>query len=441
MIEESVTADTEQDFPWNCHSMVSLALTPMVKMGNIAGRLLDLAGFGTGNPDKDKLIWEVTSRTGLDDFGEDFDEDHLSRLIDFSREEARLNLTGRIMFRSDVSALLKNRLQITAAIKRDPQISNRRIEAPIVITGLPRTGTTLLHRLLAQDPVNRAPKLWEIMHPVPPSACDNYEEIKKRIQRTEQQLCWFKQLTGRFDSIHALSANEAEECIAITAHAFASARFHATYWLPGYESWLRDIDQRPAYRFHKVFLQYLQSEAGPKRWILKGPAHLDALDALFDIYPDACVVQTHRDPVTALASTASLTNALQSPFREHVPDTVVGDQVLRRWAWAMDQSLSARERLNRSGRRILDVYYDEIINDPVRVIKTIYRHLQVDLSAYAETRMRNYLCKNPKDKHGGHNYSADDFGITPGRVREMFSGYYSLSGIGRSEHLKSRKYP
>lgn len=412
---------------WSCSAIFSNLIPPALKTANLLGLSLKKLGIRTYRLEVDVLLAEAERQTGLHDFGLYFNHGHLARLVTTLREEACLNSVGQIMAYSDLVHLLINRLRLAAEYKRNPLIAAQSISSPIFVTGLPRTGTTLLHRLLAQDPAHRAPRTWEIMQPWPPLAGDRRSQ-EARIRLAENQLCWFQNITG-IDRVHGIGAVEPEECIAVTAHSFASARFHVTYWAPAYERWLRWIDRRPVYEYHKCFLQYLQAGEHARRWLLKAPAHIESLPALVATYPDALIVQMHRDPMTVLASVASLTSVMQSPFRERIAPERIGRQVIDRWAWAVDRSIQDRVKLHAKGVRFVDIYYEDIIRDPLAAAREIYRASGRQLEPEAEHRMKSFLATHTQDRHGIHVYDPATFSIDPGKVRAAFKNYYDYYNI------------
>ena len=240
--------------------------------------------------------------------------------------------------RHDVLQLLKNRLRITHARRNFREIADRQIERPLFITGLPRTGTTLLHNLLAQDPANRAPLTWEAMFP---SAADG--SATERIRKARADIQWLHRLAPGFRAIHAVDAELPQECVALMSHAFLSDQFDIMYRIPGYVGWLEAQDLRPAYEWHRRILQHLQDDS-TRHWVLKAPAHLQSLDALLECYPDARVVQTHREPTKVLASVASLTTLLRSVFSDHIDRAEIGRELAAYWAAVLERFHQERQR-------------------------------------------------------------------------------------------------
>jgi hypothetical protein len=293
---------------------------------------------------------------------------------------------------------------------------------------LPRTGSTLLHHLLARDPGSRVPQAWEVMAPSPPPERARYA-TDPRIREAATRLAWMDLLAPQFRSIHPLGAQNALECIAILAHTFMSSRFHTMYRVPTYQAWLEQQDLRPAYAYHRAFLQHLQWRGPSGRWVLKAPGHLYGLEAIFATYPDAIVVQTHRDPVGVLASVASLTAALHGAFSDHVDRAEIGAEVSRRWATGLERAMQFRQSTHPAARRIIDVQYDALVADPLGVIRGIYRRFELPLTPEAERRMRAHLADHPRARHGVHRYTLAAFGLDRDDITHRFAAYRDRFGI------------
>ena len=286
--------------------------------------LMEKAGL-TGEPLRaESLLAAARRQTGFNDFGDQAFREPLSRLVVSAASEARLNVFGRCALAQDILQLLANRLQIQHDRAKWPRIADQAIVAPIFIIGMPRTGTTLLHGLLAQDvDATHAPATWEVMFPSPPPPFGK----DGRIKRAARRLACFDLLAPEFRKIHPMSAHLPQECIAIMSHSFMSDQFCAMYNVPSYESWLLRQDMAPAYKFHRQFLQHLQFGRPARRFVLKAPAHVLFLETLFETYPDALVVQTHREPLEVLPSAASLTTVLRGIFSDYVDPAAIGSEM------------------------------------------------------------------------------------------------------------------
>jgi len=410
-----------------------MSLTSSIVGGGISavnGVGVALSGLGLRlvSLDEEHLFDAARRATGLDDFGETNFRTPLRRLLDGLESEADLTLLGRIAAHRDLVGLLINRLRLVDDRKQNPAIAAERIVAPIFIVGLPRTGSTALHHLLAQDPDTRAPQAWEVMYPSPPPARATYE-TDPRIERAMKQLRWLDWLAPDFKAIHPVGARLPLECIAIMSASFLAARFQTTYNVPTYEAWLATQDMRPAYAFHRRFLQHLQWRAPGARWVLKAPSHVFSFDALLDTYPDARIVQTHRDPVTAVTSVASLSAVLHRAFGRQRHPTRFGHEVTTRWTEGLERSLQLRRSGRISPDQIVDVHHHELAADPMAVVHRIYLQFDLPLTAAAETRMRAFLAEHPKDGQGRHEYAPEPFGLDREELARRFRAYYEHFGV------------
>jgi hypothetical protein len=394
--------------------------SPLVQVINAGGRLLGrqvMAGF------QEKDLLEVARRqAGLNDFGDPSFLEPLSRLIESIGAEARLNPVGRLATRHDLIRLLVNRLQMEEDRKRNPGIAEEEIRRPILITGLPRTGTTLLHSLLALDPASRVPLTWEIMYPSPPPETATYH-TERRIALAERQISWFHRLVKGFNRIHQIGARLPEECLVIFSHSFLSYQFETTHRLPSYLDWLKAQDLHPAYEVHRRFLQHLQWRCPGERWILKTPAHMFDFEAMFWAYPDACVVMTHRDPIEVTASNASLTATLRAAFSDGFDPFEVGPECSQRWAEAMGKALHSRDRGCAPAERFLDVYYVDLLADPVAAVRKVYARFDLHFPEELKDRIQEFLHQNPKDRYGKHRYSLEEFGLNLEEEKTRYSFY------------------
>ena len=389
--------------------------------------LLDRSGLKKQPLDPELLITAARRRTRLDNFGDETFREPLRRLLACCESEARLNAIGRLALAEDVLQLLINRLQIQRDRHDWPQIRNEAIVAPLFILGLPRTGTTLLHGLLAQDhDIFSAPATWEVMFPSPPPSLGQ----KGRIKRALRRLRSFLLLAPEFQKIHPISAHLPQECIAIMSHTFMSDQFPAMYNIPSYGSWLERQDMRPVYEFHRQFLQHLQYGRPARCFVLKAPANLLSIEALFATYPDARIVQTHREPLEIFPSVASLTTALRHVFSDFVDPAAIGNDMTRYWEDALTKFFVARQGLRQDA--FLDVEYSDLVRNPIQLVHELYRWLGRDLSSDAELRMRRFLAANSHSKYGRHAHTLAGFDMDPANLSERFSSYrMRANSLGR----------
>jgi hypothetical protein len=366
--------------------------------------------------------------TGLSDFGDPFFREPMRVLLDAFETEAELTVLGRVIARTDMVRLLQNRLRLADVLNHHPEIADGEVRQPIFIVGMPRTGTTILHELMAQDPANRVPMTWEVMHPWPPPERDTYE-TDPRIRIVEKHFGGVDRLIPGFKSMHPMGAQLPQECVALTAHDFASMLFSTTHYVPSYQAWLDRADLRWVYAAHRRQLQYLQWRCPADRWVLKSPGHLWALDALLAIYPDARIVQTHRDPLKVIASVANLIALLRSMSSDHIDRAAIGAEWTARLADGMQRSMDVRDHLPVDAAPVFDMHFADFIRDEIGVVRRIYEHFGMELTLDAEQRMRRFLAHNPRDKHGAHRYVLEDAGLDAETERARYRVYQERFGI------------
>jgi hypothetical protein len=375
-----------------------------LRLLNGAGAALRALGLPLVRLDEASLLDAATRAAGgLDDFGDPGFREPLGRLLESYERDARLTLLGRFIVRSDLLRMLEQRLRCEEVWQRHPEIAEGRVERPLFVLGLPRTGTSILHELVAQDPANRVPMTWEVMFPWPPPEAAQ-RESDPRIVRTDERLGGTDRLIPDFKSMHPMGARLPQECVAITAYEFASIQFHTTHRLPSYQAWLDAADTTWVYRRHRRWLQYLQWKTPAARWVLKSPGHLWTLDRLLAVYPDARIVQTHRDPVRVAASLVSLVCTLRSLASDAVDAREVAADWCERLAAGLSHTMAVRDSGALPPERVFDVAFPEFMRDEIAMVRRIYDHFGMELSAEAEARMRAFLAENRADKHGRHRY-------------------------------------
>jgi hypothetical protein len=386
---------------------------------NASGRALRAAGLERPSLDVESLRRAAFRRAGSQNFGDwNFDEP-LARLVESYCAEADLTTLGRVTVRELLVSLLENLLLLEAERARNPRVEQERVAAPVFIVGLPRTGTTHLHGLMSQDPANRAPSTWEVMYPA--TRASRPGAIEEARARTLNRLAWAKRLAPDFMRIHPIAPDLPQECIAIGAQVFMSIQFHTTHNVPRYEDWFERTSHDLGYGFHHRFLQHLQFEQPGSRWVLKAPGHLFGLEALLKRYPDAKIVQTHRDPLRVVASMASHATVLRRAFSDSADPEQIAADWTGRWARALDTFLAARDRA--PAAQFLDVSYEEIEHSPLATIERVYDFLGWPVSAQARSAMEAFLTANPKNKHGVHRYTLEQYGLDRNTEIKRFSRY------------------
>lgn len=367
---------------------------------------------------RDKLLRTARLTTGLSDFGpEDFLEP-LDLLIKGYQSSAELNFKGEIGTRVYLHRMLCNRLRLHHYHQQQPQLGQNNIVAPLFIIGLPRTGSTLLHELLAKHSRLRAPTFWETTFVPGRSAIDRLRQIATALQIRTVDL-----LAPGFRRIHSLGTFRPHECVTLQAQSFRSMQFHAAHNVEQYNAWLSHCDWQPAYTSHQQNLQWLQHEQAPKRWVLKAPGHLLAVKTIIATYPDATFIQLHRHPAEVIPSMASLYQHLRKPFSDRVNPDEIGRDVTRQWFQGLTSTMELRQTQPLVNRRFIDVDYTDLLADPIDAVRVILKSVDEDLDQATQARMQRYLDRHPKGQHGVHHYRLEAFGLNAAALNEMFADY------------------
>ena len=400
-----------------------------VKLINFVGRAANALGIEPIALDEETLVARAIKKAGSADFGGDDFREGLRRFLASANTEANLTLLGRLMVQSYVTDNLANRLRLVDWRKRHPDIEKEEIREPLFIIGLPRTGTTILHALLEQDPVNRSPLFWEVQFPVPPATPETWLD-DARIAQDQKILDQLFELVPGFAAMHPMGAMMPQECVAVFTMCFMSEQLQVPFDVPSYQAWLDEQDMHSTYEFHKRFLQHVQS-GGVRggRWVLKSPAHLHLIDTLLDVFPDARIVHTHRDPIEVCASVASLTATLRGASTDTIDLRTIGRQQLEWWTKLIERSLEQRKRLADRRDQFFDVKMSETVTDPLDVVRRMYAHFGYPLSERVEAKMAAFMRENTRDKHGSHRYTPEDFAIDPERDRAPFPEYIRYFGL------------
>jgi len=359
--------------------------------------------------DAASLILHACRSTGLDDFGDDIWREPFGVLLDALEHEAQLTLMGRLMARSDIILWLSSRLQIVDLLQRHPEIHDEKITAPMVIVGLPRSGTSILFELLSQDPDVGVPLTWEALLPCPPPERESYD-TDPRIDKAHQLVTQWNRVAPEFASMHEMGGRIPAECGLLMAGTFISDHIASLHQTPSYSGWCARADYLPVYQYHKQILQILQWKNPRQRWLLKAPEHQVHLETLLQVYPDARVVQTHRDPIKCMASTTSLMGTLyhmrsDQPFNAEIFESIImGEATAQRLEHVMDQ----RDSGVVPQANIADSRYQDLMDDPMTCIEHIYGHFNLALPSAARNNMLSYLEGKPKGKFGVHRYRVDE---------------------------------
>jgi len=385
-------------------------------------------GFSLLSLDEKTLLNKAFEQTGLDDVGDESFYQAFGVLLKSLKSDAHLNFIGRACAHGDILRMLCNRLRLREDRRRHPQIADEIIRGPLFITGLPRTGTTLLHALLAQDTSSRSPRIWEVMHPSPPPERFSYS-YDPRISRTARELKWLDFVMPGFKRAHLIDARLPQECIAITGHTFISYLFESMYFVDSYRAWHDRRDKRPAYEFHRQFLQHLQWRAPGTHWVLKAPSHLFTLQTLMQVYPDARIIMTHRDPLKVLPSCASFTEVLRGSFTNCMDRKNLGIEIAWHWEKGARLAIEFWQSNGNLHGRFFNVQYVDLMREPMAVVRQIYRHFDMELTGETKMAMQRFLAENPQNMNGVHRYSLEEFGLDRDTESCHFEFYTNFFGI------------
>jgi hypothetical protein len=365
---------------------------------------------------------------GLDDFGAGDFREGLRVLLRAYDEEARLSPFGRLMLRGELTTVLANRLRVEQAWRQEPALLEPAIRRPLFILGLPRSGTTALHFLLAQDPANQVLEYWLAAAPGPrPPRASWPRDPRFKAARQALRLTYY--LDPTLKAIHWMTVDGPDECRHLLLQSFVDHTFDSNASIPSYTKWFEAQDMRPAYARHRKLLQLIGSTTPERRWVLKYPAHLRNLRALLAVYPDACIVQTHRDPANVLPSICSLVAGWRSLYEGGVDMRAIGREQLALYAGMMETGLAVRAE--NSSAQFFDLGFREVLADPIAAVKRAYSHFGFEWTPAGEDAMRRWHAANPQGKHGEHRYRASDYGLDPGELDERFAAYRARFGVQR----------
>jgi Ni/Co efflux regulator RcnB len=368
----------------------------------------------------DDLHEEARKATGLDDFGDPSYLEGLTVLSESLDEDDQLSPLGVMIYRGQLLEILSTRLRVEARLAQHSQTLENSIERPIIITGLVRTGSTALHYLIGQDPDLQKLEYWLAAEPQvrPPRAgWNSHPDFEAAIK----ELDFFYSHTPELMAVHEMKADWPEECRHILAQNFTDDRFETSATLPRYNDWYHGTDHRETYRRHRKVIQLIGSSDPDRRWLLKYPVHLRQLSALFEVYPDACIVQTHRDPRTVLASYASFISKVRAVHQTDVDIAFVAREQMESWAHAAEAGMRYRDE--HGSEQFFDLQFSDFMADPIGSVKRIYARFDQTLSPEGEASLRAWHEGHPQGKHGQHRYEHKDFGVSETEILDRFAAY------------------
>jgi Sulfotransferase family len=379
--------------------------------------------------DGNRLSAEARRRTHLEDFGTPSIEPALSVLTRSLESEADLTPLGRFLMRMHLQGLLETRLRLTEAWRGQLEVADSSaIRRPLFITGMPRSGSTFLHELLTEDPDNRAPRVWEVMFPLPAPTSEHHGR-DPRVRRAATCLWWFRRLAPQADSVFPMRAMTPHECVAIHSYTLLSEEFISTCRIPSYEAFLHAADLCPVYAWQRRFLQHLQSRYPTRRWVLKSPDHVCGLEALLAAFPDAVVIHTHRSPIEVLQSSCQLTEVLHGLFARPGKREQLRARETRVLAERMERFIRFRDAHPELAGRFIDVTYSELVAAPLAIVARIYRELDVPLSDVALERMRHLVSARSRYQNRSATTTQADLGEPVREQSRRFEEYCSRFGL------------
>ena len=370
--------------------------------------------------DEEHLHKAAMKETGLTDFGDPYHREGLLTLIESAEKDANLHVLGRAIMHGSIVVYLSNRLLLAEARNQTPEVFQRPLIPPIIIVGLPRSGTTLLHRMLALDPAHRGAPSWELTSPLPSGTPDRRRELADKGDRLMQQL-----YQGR-DRIHYSRIDEPEECVILQGTTFHSWVFLGLAPVYGYFDWYIAQDHLKAYQEYYQLLQVLQAVDPERRLTLKAPAHTTFLPILLHTIPNALIVQTHRDPVPVCSSTCSMIYSLWGMTTASIDIPRMAEM----WITLMEKQAATSLTFRETNPGVVyDVNYDRFIADPIGTVRGLYDHFGLTWPNRHEEELEAYVRENPQNKHGVHRYSPEDFGLTNDAIVGRFTEYRRRFGF------------
>ncbi len=359
---------------------------------------------------------------GVEVFGDDEFLEPLDVLLAALEEEANLTVLGRWITRRFLLRLLEVRAQTIAYVRHDPGVLDEDIEQPVFIAGAPRTGTTLLHSLLALHPAHRAPEGWELLRPVPPPGPATSPDAG-RVALADLELRRPALVVSGLDAIHQYGGRMLKECVSSMSFEFRSEEFTARYRVPSYVAWLARCDMRPAYKWHRLVLQILQRRRAGTRWVLKSPVHLHSLRTLLGVYPDARIVFTHRDPLALLGSVTSLVATLRAAHSDAVDFRGIGSYHADLYGRSLERLVDLTENGTLDPARVHHLQYAQFTPGPLGAITDLFTALGQPLEGATLDAMASHLAHRPSGSPGEHRWEFGDLGLDYDGERRRFARY------------------
>ncbi len=377
-------------------------------------------------PSVERLLDQASQAAGgLTDFGAGH-EAGLALVVEEIRRGVPVSGHNIQQLTGIVVGVLVSRLYSQRGWKEHPECLAHPIRAPLVVVGIPRSGTTALHKLLSMDPRFQGLEQWLINTPMPRPPRENWYRVPEFRAAVEKQNA-FLDAVPAMRVTHEVNADEVDECLNLLAQSFVSHYFASAIGLPEYDRWLRDQDERASYRRYADNLRLIGANAPEQRWLLKNPGSVAHLDALLEVFPDACIIQTHRDPAQCIPSVCGVIWPARCFFHaREVDPATLGPRERDLWAWSVERGEQVRQR---HPGRFIDVDFGAFQRAPLREVRRIYDRFGLELDAHTESTMQEWLAANPQHKHGRHDYSPGQYGLTRDELRRHYAAYIERHGL------------
>ncbi len=361
----------------------------------------------------------AAKRHGHSNFGEDSFLEGLNQLCESLNLDSHLHFYGYMMARSTILNFLRNRLELEDRWKEHPEVLDVPVKQPVFIVGPPRTGTTLLFNLLSLNKRFRYLRSWEAFRPGIQK--DDQRLAHKARKWSDNRIRRLNYLNPDLNKIHHLDTDDPEECIPLFGNSFESGMFPFAFNTVSYHDWYMEQDHRNSYLYYRKQLQWMQSQKKGQQWLLKSPAHLVAITALLETFPDALILQTHRDPKKIIPSISNLEYVFQCMVSYDIDKTFIGGMAIDHLAKIMEAAFKAREKNNFN---IVDILYEDLVANPIQIIEKVYHALGETLTTEMREQISAYLAANPKNKYGKHKYSIWEIGLEAKMFYDRFDFYY-----------------
>jgi hypothetical protein len=408
-----------------------LSYGPLLRLANGLAGLGEWAGTSLGRIDAEDMLADARRSTGLTDWGDERFRRNLTEVVDCVLRQDGLTPLARVILRQAFLRALCNRLWVQEWLRSHPAVRDQRVERPIFVLGFPRTGTTVLQNLFAAHPDRRGLPFWQLTVPVP-VAEDREEDARRRRRTTEWMLFAAYRAAPEMAEVHYIDAETLEECWPLFGNSFAVMNWELQSGLAEYGDWIQQhADMNQAYREYRTFLQIQLDRQPARQLVLKCPEHLWFLDALLDVFPDACVVWTHRDPFETLGSYCSLMSLQWRTLYGHIDRARMGAFMECRLLVGIDRALAVRDRVGE--RSFFDARFTDVVKDPIGVVEHASAHFGIDCSSDHRARMATWLTKKRADDRGRHKYDPLDYGLDADEVRGRYAHYIARFGLAAKE--------